>query len=411
MKDYTKKQKYFEKIQPKDFKKDFPLLEGNLSYLDNAATTQKPKTVIQKIKDFYEKDNANAHSGSYKISEKTSQEIENTRRKFAQFINAEKDEIIFTRNATDSLNMAAELLENSVKKGENIIVTELEHHSNFIPWQQLSNKTGAQFRVAEYNKENEEISPQELVDSKTAIVSFTMMSNVTGLIVDAEKIISAIKRKNKKAIIILDATQAAAHTKINAKMLDADFICFSSHKMYGPAGVGILYAKKTVLEGLSPKRYGGGMMKEVSKEKTTWADIPARFEPGTMSSENIVGAGEAIDYLNKNGLQNLFKKEESLKIYALRKLKTINGIDVIGHKKGKYSSIIAFTMKDVHPHDVAEICSRKDVCIRAGHHCAQPLHTRLGLPATNRISMSFYNEEKDIDKLIDSLKEADKIFR
>ena len=319
MKQYTKKQKYFEMIQPKNFKKDFPILEGKIVYLDNAATTQKPRTVIERIKRFYDEENSNAHSGIYRISEKTAEDMENARKKFAQLIGAEKDEIIFTRNATDSLNMIAELLENSVNRGANIVSTELEHHSNFIPWQKLAEKRNAEFRVAEYDAKNEEIHPEFLVDSKTEIVAFTMMSNVTGLITDAEKIISSVKRKNKYAIIVLDATQAVAHTKINVKALDADFVCFSAHKMYGPAGVGILYGRKAALEGLDPKRYGGSMIKEVTAKKTTWADIPQRFEPGTMTAENILGAAEAIDYLNKNNIQVLLKKEEQMRNYALKK--------------------------------------------------------------------------------------------
>lgn len=411
MKEYTKKQKYFETIQPKDFKREFAILNSDLIYLDNAATTQKPNAVIERVKKFYENENSNAHSGIYKLSEKTAEEIEIARKTFAGFINAEKDEIIFTRNATDSFNMLAEMLNVGINKGDNIIVTELEHHSNFIPWQQLAKKEKCEFRIAKYDVEKEEIHPENLVDAKTRIVSFTLMSNVTGILPDAERIISAIKRKNNHAIIILDATQAAAHIKIDVKRLDVDFLCFSAHKMYGPAGVGILYGRKNALEGLEPKRYGGSMIKEVTPEKSTWADIPSRFEPGTMNAEGIIGAAEAVKYMQKNNSQKLFKKEEEIKIYAVKKLKSIQGIEIVGHKKGKYSSIIAFTMKDVHPHDVAEICSRKNICIRAGHHCAQPFHAALRLSATNRISISFYNDKKDIDKLVDALREADRIFR
>jgi cysteine desulfurase/selenocysteine lyase len=417
MKEYTKKQKYFENIQPKDFKRDFSILNnatGNapeLVYLDNAATTQKPNAVIERVKKFYEQENANTHSGIYSLAENAAASLDNSRKEFARFINAGKEEIIFTRNATDSFNMIAEMLSFDITKKDNIVATELEHHSNFVPWQQLAKNSGAEFRVAKYDVLSEEINPESLVDANTKIVAFTLMSNVTGLILDAEKIIAGIKKKNRNALIIVDATQAVAHFKVDVKKINADFLCFSAHKLYGPAGVGVLYGKTDLLEKLAPSRFGGSMIKTVTTQDSTWADIPHRLEPGTTNVESIVGASEALIYLNKNKTTSLFQKEEKLKIYALKELKKISNVEIIGHKKQKHGSVISFTMKGIHPHDVASICARKNVCIRAGHQCAQPLHERLGIPASIRVSLSFYNEEKDINRLIESLKEVNRIFK
>jgi cysteine desulfurase/selenocysteine lyase len=410
MKEYTKKQKYFETIQPKDFKRDFPILNENIIYLDSAATTQKPSIVIERIKKFYEKENSNAHSGIYGLSENAVAKINSARIEFARFIGAGKEEIIFTKNATDSFNMIAEWFSKNITKKDNIVVTEIEHHSNFVPWQQLAKDTGAELRIAKYDTEKEEIHPENLVDSNTKIVAFTLMSNVTGLMPDAEKIILGIKKKNRNAVIVADGTQAVAHMRIDVKKINVDFLCFSAHKLYGPAGVGIIYGKIDFLQKINPSRFGGSMIKKVTLKESTWAELPEKLEPGTLNTEGIIGAAEALAYIKKNNQMEIFRKEDKLKNYALKKIKTIDKVQIIGHKKQKYGSIIAFTMKNIHPHDIAEICSRKNICIRAGHHCAQPFHEKLGIPASARISLSFYNEEKDIDKFIESLKEINRIF-
>jgi cysteine desulfurase/selenocysteine lyase len=390
-------------------KKDFPALKG-VTYLDSAATTQKPLAVMNAVSGFYGTDNANVHSGIYESSEKAAKLIEESREAVAGLIGAEKDEIIFTRNATDSFNMLAESLEKYAGKLNNVISTELEHHSNFVPWQQLAKKTGAEFRVAEYSEANEAINPEKYVDARTKIVAFTAMSNVTGLIPDAAAIIKTIRAKNSNAIIILDITQAVAHGKVDVKKLDCDFACFSAHKVYGPAGVGIIYGRKELLGQLEPTRFGGGMIRKVTKEESTWAELPERLEAGTLNTEGIVGTGAALKYLREKNLPELFRAEEELKEYAIEKLRAIGGLKIVGHKKQRHGPVIAFNMEGLHPHDVATICARDNVCIRAGSHCAHPLHQRLGVPATLRASLSFYNDRKDIDKLVKSLDDAKRIL-
>lgn len=393
----------------KDYKKDFPILKKT-TYLDNAATTQKPARVIERIKKFYEQENANTHSGEYALSENASILLEDARKEFANLINAKQEEIIFTRNATDSFNLIAEILKTKLTKKDNIIISELEHHSNFIPWQQIAHQNKIELKIAKYDDKNEKISPQNLVDKNTKIVSFTLMSNVTGLINDAEQIIKEIRKKNKEAIIILDITQAVPHILVDIKKLDADFACFSAHKMYGSAGVGILYGKKIILDVLEPQRFGGSMIHSVTKQKSDWAETPHKFEPGTSNAEGIICSGEAIKYLKKEDLKTLFKKEEDLKNYALSELRKIKQIKIIGHKKEIHGPVIAFTIDGIHPHDIATICARHNVCVRAGHHCAQPLHEALGVHATTRASLSFYNDKKDVDELIIALKDTIKIL-
>ncbi len=390
-------------------KKDFPALAGKV-YIDNAATTQKPKQVIDAISYYYETDNSNAHSGIYVASENTAKLVDQARADVAAFINARSEEIIFTRNATDSFNMLADSLKKFTGPGNNIVTTELEHHSNFVPWQQIATELGAEFRVAKYNETNETINPEKYVDARTKIVALTGMSNVTGIVPDVEKIIKVIRQKNKAAIIVLDITQLVAHEKIDVKKLDCDFACFSAHKLYGPGGVGILYGKQELLEQLEPTRFGGGMIRKVTNSESSWADLPDRLEPGTVNAEGIIGTGVAIKYLKDNNYSELFASENELRDYALEKLREINGLKIIGHKKQKHGPVIAFLIDDVHPHDVATICARSNVCIRAGSHCAHPFHQRLGIPATLRISLSFYNDRKDVDKLIDSLNVAKKIL-
>jgi cysteine desulfurase / selenocysteine lyase len=391
------------------YKKDFPALSGK-SYLDNAATTQKPQAVIDAITHFYETDNANAHSGIYDSSENTAKLVNESRDAVAKLINADSDEIIFTRNATDSFNMLASSLKKFMGPGNNIVTTEIEHHSNFVPWQQLALEIGAEFRVAEYSEMNESINPEKYVDGRTKIVAISGMSNTTGLMPDVEKIIQVIRQKNKNTIIVLDITQLVAHENVDVKKLDCDFACFSAHKLYGPAGIGVLYGKKDMLEQLEPTRFGGGMIRKVTNKESSWADLPDRLEPGTVNAEGIIGTGAAIKYLNDNKLRELFESENVLKEYALKKLREVSGVKIIGHKKQKHGPVIAFTTGDMHPHDVATICARSNVCIRAGSHCAHPLHQRIGVPATLRISMSFYNDKKDVDKLIDALTDAKRIL-
>jgi len=391
-------------------KNDFPILKG-IHYLDNAATTQKPNTVIESITEFYKAANANTHRGLYKLAEKATEEHENARITLAKFVNALPEEIIFTRNATESFNILARSLESKIKPGNKLISTEVEHHANFIPWQQLAKRKGAEFIVAKYNPKTHMLeSISDLVDEKTKIIAFTQMSNVSGLIIDVKKEISEIRKKNSDAIIIIDAAQSIPHMKIDVKDLDADFLCFSTHKLYGPTGVGVIYGKKELLEKMEPSVFGGHMIDTVRIKDSTWGKIPDKFEAGTANSAGIVASAKAVEYLEKNNLSELFKKEEELKKYLVKKL-IEEDVEIIGHNSEHYGPVVSFTIKGVHPHDIATIADKYNVCLRAGHHCAQPFMAKLGITDTARASISFYNEKEDVDALIESIKYAKKILR
>jgi len=389
----------------------FPLLK-NIHYLDNAATTQKPKIVIDTLKGFYERHNANAHRGTYKLSEDATSMLEDSRKVFAKFLDASDEEIIFTKSATEGLNQLANSIEKTFKPGssKNIVVTEIEHHSNFLPWQQLCKRTGAQFRVVKYKPDTDTLNDiSELVDKDTLVVAFTGMSNVNGLLLDIDRMIADIRKKNSDAMIIIDATQLVAHKRLDVKSSGADFILFSAHKIYGTTGVGILYGRKSLLERLEPFFYGGNMIQSVSITDAVWAEIPEKFEAGTLDTAGIVASAEAIKFIDKD-FEKLMKKEISLKNYALRKLRKIEYVRIIGHKNNNYGPVISIVVDGVHPHDLATICDRDNVCIRAGHHCAQPFMNALGLNATARISISFYNTKKDIDAFLKSLEDAKRII-
>jgi cysteine desulfurase/selenocysteine lyase len=396
--------------------KDFTILQNRkISYLDNAATTQKPKIVIDSIKDFYEKYNSNVHRGLYTLSEEATLKLEDARKIVAKFINADYNEIVFVKNTTEGLNNLANSIERTlvITKEHNIVSTVIEHHSNFVPWQQLAKRTGAEFRVIDYDtKAQKLLDLSKSVDENTLIVAFTGMSNVTGLKIDIKKIVKEIRKKNNNAIIIVDATQLIAHDIVDVKNLDVDFLVFSAHKVYGPTGVGVVYGKKLLLEKIHPFHYGGNMVNKVELQDTTWADIPEKFEAGTIDTPGIVAFSKALEYLNKNNYKKLLQYEESLKNYALTELRKIKQVKIIGHnnREVSYGPVISFTLDKVHPHDLSSICDEHNVCIRAGHHCAQPLMKKLGLLATSRLSISFYNTKADIDKLVESIKNAIKII-
>lgn len=391
-------------------KKKFPLLKNNknLVYLDNAATTQKPQAVINAITHYYENSNANSHRGLYKLSEDATYILKEARQEISFFIGAEQEEVIFTKSATEGFNMLAKSLESQIGRWNNILVTEMEHHSNFVPWQQLAKKRDCIFKVAPAKNKLKDLP--DFVDKKTAIVAFTGMSNVTGLMPDVKRIIKKIRAQNDKAIIIIDATQLVAHKRINVKDLDADFICFSSHKMYGPTGVGVVWGKLDLLKKIDPFLYGGNMVHTVTTKESTWADVPEKFEAGTIDVAGIHGFSEAIKFLEKNEFDELLKKEEELKDYALKELRELEHVTILGHDSKEYGSVISMKIHDLHPHDLAEICGRENICIRAGHHCAQPFMKSLDMIATARISLSFYNTEKDVDAFIKAIKKARKII-
>jgi len=396
-------------------RKDFSIINNRkIAYLDSAATTQKPKAVIDSLKEFYEWHNANSHRGIYKISEESTAMLHESRNIVGSFINASPEEIIFTKNSTDAINSLATSLEKTlvIGKEHNMVATIIEHHSNFVPWQQLAKRTGSSFRIVDYDiKKNDVKDIAKLVDKNTVVVAFSAMSNVTGLLLDVKSIVKSIRKKSKDALIVVDATQFAAHRHIDAKDMDVDFLVFSAHKIYGPTGVGALFGKIHLLGKIHPFNYGGNMINTVDMYDSDWAEIPDKFEAGTLDTAGIVAFAEAIKYFEKNN-DLIIDNEEKVYSYALKELKKIKGLKIIGHNlKGKYGPVISFIVDKIHPHDLATICDEYDVCIRAGHHCAQPFMKKLGVMATSRISIGAYNTTNDIDRLIAAIKHAMKILR
>lgn len=398
----------------KKVKQDFPIFRNNprLVYLDNAATSQKPKQVIAAVSRFYEKDNANVSRGVYELSARATKAYEDARSVVSRFINARPEEVIFTRNTTEALSLLSYTIESLIKKGKNeILITEMEHHSNFVPWQQLAKRKGFKLKVVEIKPDftlDMEDLKQKLSD-KTAIVAFPYVSNVLGTILDSKTVTKLAKQKG--AITIVDAAQAIQSLKVDVKDIGCDFLAFSSHKMLGPMGIGVLYGKKELLEKMEPFNFGGGMIKNVTLEKTEWADAPYRFEAGTPSVADAVGLGEAIRYIEKIGIGNIEKWKDELLRYSLKKLKEVNGIEVYNAGVGKSTSIIAFNLKGIHPHDVSELLNSDRIAIRAGHHCAIPLMKTLNIKSVCRASLYIYNTFEDIDALVKSLNKIKEKFK
>jgi cysteine desulfurase/selenocysteine lyase len=401
-----------------NIKKQFPIFQNqpNLVYLDSPASSLKPKRVIDKEVEYYQQYGVNVFRGIYPISEKATIEFEETRTIVSKFINAYKpEEVVFTRNATESLNLLAYSLGRKiVESGDEIVTTIMEHHSNFVPWQVLVGEVGATFKVVDINDEGYlEIDWNEVITKKTKILTLTYVSNVLGTINPIKEIISEVKKINPKIIIIIDAAQAVPHLKVDAQDLGADFIVFSSHKMLGPTGVGILWGKEELLKEIYPFMYGGDMISEVYIDRTTFKDPPHKFEAGTPAIGQVIALKEAIKFLEKIGLDNILKHEEKLTLYCSELLKRAFGesIKIFGPKNSqKKCGIISFTFDKFHPHDIAQILADSGVCVRAGHHCAMPLHTRLNVPATVRASFYVYNDEEDVKKLVEGLKKVQKIL-
>ncbi len=441
-----------------DYKKDFPIFKNHpkLIYLDSASTSQKPKQVINSITKFYEKENANIHRGIYDLSEKATKRYEQARQIVAKFINAETKEIIFTKNTTESINFLSytikdlipkervgnspinsssypkghkgksqikeeqkigDFLTNSstgncqIKEKNEIVLTEMEHHSNLIPWQQFAKKYNFKLKfipITKNYKLNYEKAKQ-IINNKTAIFAVTHISNVFGTINNIKFLVSLAKEK--KAITIIDAAQSVQHLKIDVKKIDCDFLAFSGHKVFGPAGVGVLYGKKNLLEKLPPFQFGGGMINSVSYEEASWADIPKKFEAGTPNIAGAIGLAEAIKYVESTGIEKIKNYEKKLLEYALKKLKTIDGITIYNPGPEKSLSVISFNLRKIHPHDIAGILNDYNLAIRAGHHCCMPLMKKLGINGTCRISLSIYNSKEEIDKLINRLKKIQELFK
>lgn len=397
-------------------RKDFPILNVKvhgkpLVYLDNAATSQKPKSVIDAIKNYYENYNANIHRSIHKLGEEATAAYEEAHKKVADFINADFEEIVFTKNTTESINLLAYSLINNLKPNDEIVISQMEHHSNFVPWQQLALKRGLKLKFIEINKDGalNNGSIKKNITKKTKIVSVTHVSNVLGTINDVEKI-GKIAHENN-ALFVVDGAQSVPHMPVDVKNIDCDFLAFSGHKMLGPTGIGALYGKKELLEKMEPFLYGGEMIKEVKFENTRFNDIPWRFEAGTMNIAEAIGLGAAIDYLDKIGMKNIESYEKELVKYAYEKLNEMKEIEIYGPNAEKRSGLVAFNVKNVHAHDTAQILDGEGIAIRAGHHCAMPLHSVLGIAASARASFYFYNTKEEIDKLAEGTKKVIKVFK
>ena len=398
-----------------DIKKDFPLLENRkITYLDSGATTQKPKQVIESLKEFYEKYNANPHRGAYSLSIEATEKYEETRTKIAKFINTKhREEIIFTKNASESLNLIAYSYGmDNLKKDDEVVISIMEHHSNLVPWQKVTKATGSKLNYMYINDEFE-LSDEEIetkITNKTKIVGITHASNVLGTINNVKKIIKYAHKKG--AIVVVDASQSIPHMKIDVQELDADFLVFSGHKMLAPLGIGVLYGKREILNKMSPFLMGGDMIEYVYEQETTFAPLPNKFEAGTQNVEGVIGLGAAIDYIGKIGYDEIQKIENEVVEYAREELSKLDFITLyLTPNKENHSGVISFNINGVHPHDVASILDSEGVCIRSGNHCAQPLMRYLGIDSTCRASFYFYNTKEDVDILINALNKAYNMFK
>ena len=399
----------------------FPVLERKvrdgkkLVYLDNAATTQKPIQVIDAISDYYKNNNSNIHRAVHALAEESTEAFEQTRDKVAEFLNIkDAQEIIFVKGTTEAINLVANAWgRDNVKEGDIIVTTEYEHHSNIVPWQLLTQDKKAQLKYIDINDNGELMIDQldeYLSTGKVKLVAFSHVSNVLGTITPVKEIISKCKNAGVKTLI--DGAQAVPHMKVDLTELDCDFYAFSAHKMLGPTGVGVLWAKKEILEKMTPYQGGGDMIREVHKYETTWNDLPYKFEAGTPNIADVIGFKTAIEYLQKIGMENIRNHELELTKYALEQMEKVPGITLYGSKEPeKRGGVVSFNFNDVHPHDVGTIIDKDGVAIRSGHHCAQVLMEKLNVAATNRASFYIYTTKEEIDVLIESLQNVAKVFK
>ena len=398
-----------------NIKKDFPLLENrNITYLDSGATTQKPIQVINAIEEFYKKNNANPHRGAYTLSIEATEAYESTRQKIAKFINAKHpEEIIFSKNATESLNLIAYSYGmNNLKKDDEVVISIMEHHSNLVPWQKVTKATESKLNYMYINEEFE-LSDEEIetkITDRTKIVAIAHVSNILGTINNVKKIIKYAHKKG--AIVIVDASQSIPHMKIDVQDLDADFLVFSGHKMLAPLGIGVLYGKREILNKMTPFLMGGDMIEYVYEQETTYAPLPNKFEAGTQNVEGVVGLDAAIDYIQNIGYDKMQELENDVLAYARQELSKLDFLTLYMTPNEKnHSSVISFNIKGVHPHDVASILDSEGVCVRSGNHCAQPLMRFLGIDSTCRASFYFYNTKEDVDRLVHALNKAYDMFK
>ena len=402
-----------------ELRNDFPIFKKKINgkdlvYLDNASTTQKPYSVINSITDFYSNYNSNIHRAVYQLAEEATDLYEQSRKKIANFINVRPEEIIFTRNTTESINLIAHSWARSnLKKDDIIAITEIEHHSNIVPWQILCQEIGTRLEYVGIDESgflDVEYLIELISSRKVKLVSISHMSNVLGTIVPIERIIKTAHQY--KIPVIVDGAQSVPHMPVDAKNLDCDFLVFSAHKMLGPTGVGVLYAKKELLVKMKPFMGGGDMIKEVFKFHTNYNEAPYKFEAGTPNIADVVGFGAAVDYLEKIGMENIRKYEIYLTEYALESMQSLKYIIIYGPMDSKFrGGVISFNIADIHPHDLATIMNDHGIAIRSGHHCAQVLMQRLDVPATSRASFYIYNTKEEIDKFVNAIKEAGRIFK
>ena len=395
-----------------NIKKEFPIFNNkNLIYLDSANSSQKPQSVIDRINDFYSNEFSNVGRSIHALSIAATNNYENTRVSVQKYINAkDKDEIVFTKGATEAINLVANTFgQKYLKEGDEILLTELEHHSNYVPWHYLRNLKGVKIEFAEVNNDGEVTveSIEKKISSKTKMISVTHLSNVTGAILPIKEITELAHSKGIP--VLIDGCQAAPHLKLDMQDLDCDFYTISCHKMYGPTGLGILYAKKKWLEELPPYQGGGGMIKEVKKDSVSYGDLPNKYEAGTMATAQIVAFDQSIKFLEKIGMDNVIQHEKELMDYGQEILRKNNSVKLVGNPKEK-GAVLSFTIEGVHPHDIATILDEDGVAIRAGHHCCQILHEKLGIAASARASLGIYNTKEDLNQLNSSINKCKKIF-
>ena len=400
----------------KQLKAEFPILNQSINgfplvYLDSAATTQKPNCVIATEQEFYKNDYANIHRGVHTLSVRATDRYEAVRENVRQFINAESiQEIIFTKGTTESINLVAtSFAQEYLKPGDEVLISALEHHSNIVPWQVVCERTGARLKVIPVTAEGDldEVAYRSLLTSNVKLVALSHVSNAIGTVNPIRHLIKLAKENN--SIVLIDGAQAVAHLSVDVVALDCDFYAFSSHKLYGPTGVGVLYGKKTLLEKMSPYQFGGDMIKMVSFNKTLYNDLPYKFEAGTPNIAGVVAFGRAVDFINEIGLEAIAKYEHELTRYTVDCLSAITGVSLVA-QPAQQAGIVSFVMDQVHPHDIGTIFDQQGVAIRTGHHCAMPLMDLLKVSATARISLGLYNTQHDVDQAMAAIAEVKRVF-
>lgn len=403
----------------KKIKSDFPIFkriinDNPIVYLDSTASSLKPQAVIDAITTYYTEYSVNIFRGVYALSEEATFAYESAREQTAAFIGAKKEEVVFVRNASEAINLVASTWgEEHIKEGTNVVTTVMEHHANLVPWQVQMKKHGARLRFIDIDEKGylQTENLDKLIDKKTVMLAITQTSNVLGTINPVKDLIKKAKSINPDIVVLVDAAQSVPHMRVDVKDLGCDFLVFSGHKMLGPTGIGILWGKLNLLEEMPPYQYGGDMIKEVSLESSTYKNSPHKFEAGTPHIAGAIGLGAAVMYLEKLGMNNVREHEVAITKYALDNLRNISSLKIYGPEKPEdRGGVVSFSVEGIHPHDLAQILNEDNICVRSGHHCAMPLHKKLGIIATTRASFYVYNDKSDVDKLIEGINKAREIF-